>query len=121
MKKIYTSNYARNGKNPNAYGTSYMRPRWYKGKMLFDVAPPKDLVTEYKNGNVTEEQYTIRYIQALKDRGLTPENTLELIPDGAVLLCYEPPGAFCHRRILAEWIQMYTGVVIEELLDKYSS
>lgn len=115
MKKIYTSNYAKNGKNPNAYGTSYARPKWYNGKMLLEVAPTKDLVTRYKNKEVDIAQYVREYIKILHERGLTPEKALDLIPDGAILLCYEAPGDFCHRRVLAEWIYLHTGFIIEEL------
>lgn len=32
-----------------------------------------------------------------------------------VLLCFEPPGAFCHRTLLGEWIMQKTGEPVEEL------
>ncbi|MBQ7240345.1 MAG: hypothetical protein IJS56_02790 [Bacilli bacterium] len=38
-----------------------------------------------------------------------------------ILLCHEPPGLeinkeyFCHRRLLADWIELETGIVIPEL------
>lgn len=28
---------------------------------------------------------------------------------GFILCCYEKPNDFCHRRIVAEWIQEHTG------------
>jgi hypothetical protein len=28
---------------------------------------------------------------------------------GVVLLCFQPPGAFCHRRVFAEWWRERTG------------
>jgi uncharacterized protein YeaO (DUF488 family) len=34
---------------------------------------------------------------------------------GLVLLCFEKPGQFCHRRVLAEWIEEQTGQVVPEL------
>jgi hypothetical protein len=40
--------------------------------------------------------------------------------DSLVLLCFErlgPPGVFCHRRILAAFIEERTGQVVEELRD----
>jgi uncharacterized protein (DUF488 family) len=36
------------------------------------------------------------------------------LPDGALLLCYESPGEFCHRRLLADWIERHTEFVITE-------
>ena len=38
-----------------------------------------------------------------------------------ILLCHELPGLeinkehFCHRRLLADWIELETGIVIPEL------
>ena len=34
-----------------------------------------------------------------------------------VLLCYEKPGRFCHRHILAEWIKEKTGEEVEEYVN----
>lgn len=33
----------------------------------------------------------------------------------AILLCWEAPGEFCHRRVVAEWIERETGLVVPEL------
>jgi uncharacterized protein (DUF488 family) len=30
------------------------------------------------------------------------------------LLCYEKPGDFCHRHIVAEWLHNNLGVHVEE-------
>ena len=53
---------------------------------------------------------------------LTPKVLAELhelvgayAPAPIVLLCYEPPGEFCHRRLLAEWIEQHLGMEIPEL------
>ena len=38
--------------------------------------------------------------------------------DQLVLCCFErltEPGAWCHRRILATWLEKRTGQVVEEL------
>jgi hypothetical protein len=34
---------------------------------------------------------------------------------GLVLLCFEPAGAFCHRRVFAEWWLQRTGQQVPEL------
>ncbi|MGZ4303127.1 MAG: DUF488 family protein [Gaiellaceae bacterium] len=34
---------------------------------------------------------------------------------GLVLLCFEKPGQFCHRRVLAEWWEEQTGQHVPEL------
>lgn len=50
-----------------------------------------------------------KYITELEDRGLTPNGVKELLRTitshrDIVLCCYEKPGDFCHRHILAEWL-----------------
>ena len=34
---------------------------------------------------------------------------------GLVLLCFEPAGAFCHRRVFADWWLERTGCYVPEL------
>jgi hypothetical protein len=34
-----------------------------------------------------------------------------------VLLCWEKPGQFCHRRLLANWIEKSVGVEVPELVS----
>ncbi len=36
---------------------------------------------------------------------------------GLVLLRFEPAGAFCHRRVLARWVEEQTGQWVPELVD----
>jgi len=116
MKKIYTSNYARHANNPLAFGISLTVPEWYKGQRLEYLAPRSDMVGKIKRGeaNYNQRKYTRDYIDTLNARQINPEKLIEGLPDGALLLCYEPPGTFCHRRLLADWIERRTGVVIEE-------
>jgi hypothetical protein len=35
--------------------------------------------------------------------------------DNAVLLCWEPPGFLCHRRILADWFTQEMDIEVPEL------
>lgn len=35
--------------------------------------------------------------------------------DGSVLLCWEKSGAFCHRRLVAEWLEDAVGEKVQEL------
>jgi hypothetical protein len=36
---------------------------------------------------------------------------------GLVLLCFEPAGAFCHRRVFADWYEEQTGRHVPELTE----
>jgi hypothetical protein len=35
--------------------------------------------------------------------------------DNFIMLCWEDPGVFCHRRVVAAWMQKHTGVLVKEL------
>jgi len=116
MKKIYTSNYARNSNNPKAIGISFVIPEWYNGATLPKLAPMQAMINTFKRkkDSYMERQFSQRYISLLRSRDIKAESLLEEIPDGSILLCYESPGEFCHRRVLAEWIEHHTGVHIPE-------
>lgn len=83
------------------------------------LAPPEKLLWKVKQGRISRETYTIEYLKAIDDQ-YTPKSLfreLESIYLGKdpVLLCFEKKGAFCHRRLLADWLQADTGVTIGEL------
>lgn len=121
MKTFYTSNYARNANNPNAIGISFIVPSWYEGKTLAKLAPTSEMISKITGGSpkrITIEAYTEAYIDLLNERGITPDSLMDELPDGAILLCYESPGDFCHRRVLAEWFEDHTNIKIEEWLNE---
>jgi len=68
-----------------------------------------------KAGLITEDEYTYQYLDILKARELDPLKIVSELGDGAVMLCYESPKDFCHRHIVATWIQENTGIEVVEL------
>ena len=123
MKKIYTSSFPRNARNPNSIAICRTISRWvredlgFNGPHLKTLAPSSTLVFhDRKEQKISDDEYRRRYLQELKRQNLTPESIIDTLPDGAILLCYEPPGKFCHRRILAEWIENEIGFEIPEWL-----
>ena len=113
---IYTSNYARQGKDENAYGISCTIPDWFPSERhLRLLAPTWDLVDAWKKKQITEAEYTQTYIQLITSR-VNVENILQAFScnDDMYLLCYESPGQFCHRRVLAELIETHTSICIPE-------
>ena len=116
MKSLFTSNYARAGANPNALAISAKAPPWYQGKTFPLLAPTWDILHAYKRGEIDQDEYIRRYLLLLKKRKLTPDSVVEMLPDGAILLCYEKPSDFCHRRIVADWIELETDIKVNELL-----
>lgn len=105
------------------YGNSYkkMSPRLYLWQ-YYDSNPD----------NLTEEELINWYIKEfyeLRLKDLNPYDFLDILNknfgDEIILLCHELPGLeinkqhFCHRRLMADWIELETGIVIPELsLDK---
>jgi hypothetical protein len=117
MKTLYTSNYARNSENPMAYGISCTIPTWYSGKRLSIIAPTWNIVGASKDGMINEEEYASLYYDLLQERGVTPRSIVDALPDGAIMLCYERPLDFCHRRLIADWIERETNTPVMELLN----
>jgi uncharacterized protein (DUF488 family) len=108
--KIYTSYFAKLRKIPDsivpisiAVGT----PRWYNGISYEKLKPTWNLVRLIKIGG-DKDIYTKIYTENI----LNMTNPFEVITDlsyisnnkDVVLLCYEKPTDFCHRHIVADWL-----------------
>ncbi|EKE07943.1 MAG: hypothetical protein ACD_17C00437G0002 [uncultured bacterium] len=116
---ITTSYFAREKNIPNPVCISQIIPKWStRSRPYKKLAPPYGLVDRYKKGLITPEQYTEEYYQGVLSK-LNPHEVLKeiisLFGDDATLLCYEKAGEFCHRRIVADWIEKGTGVKVPEL------
>ena len=116
-KRIYTSYYARSYDHPNAIGISASVPKHFTGPHMTVLAPSWELLDKYKKGEMTKNQYAEEYVALLEGRKLTPQIVYDSIPNAAILLCYEKPGDFCHRRVLAEWLENDLNVTIKEWLS----
>lgn len=93
----------------NAVAISQGVPKWYKGKVYKKLAPSWALVKIED-----EKEYVRRYKYEVLDR-LDPAQVLKELGEDAVLLCWEKPGEFCHRRIVAEWLEEELGIEVPEL------
>lgn len=113
--KLYTSNYARNGKHMNAVAISIRPPHWYKGKSYLALAPTWDIVLGVKNKTITQDEYTEAYNKILSK--LNPQAVANELGDGAIMLCYESPNDFCHRHLVSEWMRK-AGIDVRELLPE---
>lgn len=80
-----------------------------------DLAPPDPLVGEWYRSQctghpMTEQAFTARYLDYLSQH--PQKATLDILLDliratqrKPILLCVEPRGEFCHRRVLAQLCQ----------------
>lgn len=112
---IYTSNYARKGHDKNSFAVSVgLKERNQHLIQLKTVAPTWEIVNAYKDGSIDRFLYTKAYIELLEARNFDAHKFIEQFPDDEdyFLLCYEAPWEFCHRRLLAIYIEDVTGIEI---------
>lgn len=117
--KIYTSYFANGKKLAQAgvkvIGIALFPPKWFYGTSVTQVAPTRSILFAK---NQTHEQYTERYKREVLSK-VNPHQFLDSLRiagrgQDVALCCYEKPGDFCHRHILAEWLSNMTGEEIKE-------
>ena len=119
---IYTSYYS-NYKNFKGFlriGISRTVPTKSCDLILKFLAPSSSTLFDYKQGKIGEEEYTRRYLSSLND--VKGHGTLAILVNylknnhrDIVLLCYESPDKFCHRHILADFLNQEYDLDIKEL------
>ena len=70
-------------------------------------APTWDIVMDHKSGRITDEEYTEVYRRIMRASYLRdPERWLEVCQmEHVCIACYCPRGKFCHRHILAGYLE----------------
>ena len=71
------------------------------------VVPPAEIVFGYKRGEVSEDDFEGIYYDMLLSRKTQIKDSLDnMISQGRdiVLMCYEKPDQFCHRHVLAKFL-----------------
>lgn len=90
-------------------------PDWYRGAIYKALAPSPDLLRYWHDKKLSETAYRKRYAATVL-ASLTPEKVMaDLSKLGAnvVLLCYEKPDQFCHRHLVARWLNT-NGIPAQE-------
>lgn len=115
--RIYTSYFGNLNKLPPSItpiAIVRFMPRWTKLPQIpnYDHLAPKSMWM-----NLPEEEFKTAfrsYLNELKVNVVIYQ--LELLSRGndVALICYEKPGEFCHRRIVAEWLKEIAGITVEE-------
>lgn len=112
-----TSYFARAGTMPTAISIARSSPSFYIGAFYRPLRPPQDLLEAFKAGGMTPDEYTARYTTEILDRldpAAVAREIVILVGPDAVLLCWEKPGKFCHRHIVAAWLRSH-GIDVEEM------
>ncbi len=81
------------------------------------VVPDPDLVFGMKRGEITKEYYEQKYYEMLLSRKEQIENNIPYLKNGekdVVLLCYEKPDDWCHRHILARFLNEHFDLDVHE-------
>lgn len=93
-----------------------VKPKWFDGVSLYELAPPINLLERYKRGIVSEEVFKEEYLFYLKSIDIESIFNGLSTDDKLVLLCYEKTNSFCHRHILAEYLNKKYDLYINELI-----
>lgn len=85
-------------------------PQWYTGLEYKKLAPTYEILKRYMKEK-NEEWYTREYHKQILEK-LDPYQVFreisDMMPDDnhiPCLICYEKPGDFCHRHLVAKWFQ----------------
>ena len=123
-KRIFTGNYDE-CKVENLISISGDRGRsvGFKGKAIPQLAPKYEFWSEWYNniGKIPEEENTEYYIQEYYKQVLSKVDIEKLLEGekDPILLCFEKGQQFCHRHVLAEYIEMkYKTKVIDIKIDE---
>lgn len=107
---MYTSNFARSRRFPLGYtAVSIARrsPGYHRGTQYLALAPTSEMLS------LTTPEYVQRFDTILDQ--LDPQEVFDTLGDRSILLCWESPGVFCHRRRVAQWLEDSLGLIIPEL------
>lgn len=121
MKKIMTGNYV-NCKTGNLISISGDRGKaaLYEGECMPELAPKRDfwqkwfdnvgIVPEYENTKYYIEEY---YNQVLSK--IDPMTLYKSLKNETILLCYEDSEDFCHRHLVAYYLELFLGINVSEV------
>lgn len=109
--QLFTSYFGNVGalpKDATLISISLWSPKGWSGKHIKQLAPTEDILSEYKRTG-DETRYVKRYQEEILGKR-SAKNLVGAIRekwgDGTfIFLCYEKPGRFCHRRLLAHWLE----------------
>jgi hypothetical protein len=90
--------------------------QYYSGEQYLARAPSEKLLAWWnKSDKAVEAQarFTKRYVEKTLSQ-LDPGRVYADLGENAVLLCHEAAGKFCHRRLVAAWLEDNLGIVVPE-------
>jgi uncharacterized protein (DUF488 family) len=73
-----------------------------------DFAPTKELLSRYREKQMTWKEYEVEYLNLLDIRKIAQKTDIEKLHENC-LLCSEHTPEKCHRRLLAEYLKHVKG------------
>ena len=91
----------------------------YQGRYYSNLAPKLSFWKTWHDniGKISEEENNRYYVQEYLTQvlsGLDPEQVYRELDD-SILLCYESSTEFCHRHIVAAWLEILLGINVPEV------
>ena len=111
--KLYTSSFRNVLPGFSQVCIALYPPGSFHGRHLPRLAPTPMLLADYRNHRVDQNGYRTRFNRQLN--ALHFPDVIKHLHDGDVLLCYEAPGQFCHRHLVAKWLRKHGVESVEEL------
>lgn len=115
---IYTGYYAnmKNYSKYKCYSISNSKPKGIEIDTIKEFVPDWNILKDYKEGKIDKKIYENLYLSQLnKIDWNTGMNILrKLLENKSILLCYEQ-NSFCHRHILAKWLEENTVIELREV------
>ena len=119
---IYTSYFAKLSKLPSnitPIAICGKSPEWYKGIQYKKLAPKWSFFSVWKQTH--DNEYYIEHFNEEVLNTLNVETVIKELyslanknrDEDIVLICYEKPGDFCHRHLVADWLTSH-GYPVEE-------
>jgi hypothetical protein len=87
-------------------------PLDWGGARFTPLEPPRHTFFARKADQIDDAEYERQYKEEVLDK-LDPQEIYSTL-HGFVLLCWEPAGQFCHRRLVANWLSERLGVEVPE-------
>ena len=75
-----------------------------------DFAPIKELLSRYRDKEITLQEYKTEYLTLLEMRNITQKTDIEKLHENC-LLCSERIPEECHRKLLAEYFKQVNNEI----------
>lgn len=113
---IYTSYYGnlKNLQGKRLVSVSQGYPKTIELEQCNFLKPTWDIIMKTKSGEMTSEEYNVKYNKQLNNTNLNKLKTLyENYEGDIVLLCWEKDWNDCHRKNISDWLNK-NGIKCEE-------